>query len=519
MKQWYKSVMGLLSCLLLVMALYWHYSTRSPVIVRELSALPITKHIDSTSITFTTMGKASCSGIACHGGASFVLDDSSTQEARWPSSYIHWETFDPHRQAFQSLQTNWAKTILQGLAGPEEKKQPLDHFKPENEQRCLACHTNPSLAHAQPMGVEAESLPIFRAEGVSCEACHGNASNWLNDHTTWSMPESRKNGFAKTGMIPLHEAGKRALSCAGCHVGGPADKQRGFPVRDVNHDMLAAGHPRLYFEYTSFVKRLPPHWREKNRDLPGAPVRSSEEKVYDWFAGQLATTEAFLRLCSDRAERSQHGVAEQDRASWPELALFKCYSCHQSVNGSAKRENSSGLEHQRAGRLHWAMPMPASLSHQLLQWQPESRLVAVLDDMQSGKIIRSEIATAQFQQAAELLRGYRERLARLPAAIWQMQLLTWVIAGQTDAASWDWEEYSTRYASLIFLLESHGALPRLKQEAKAALERKLADLAQTLRFPADSQAVFASPNRWDRQKTAQCYQAVIDAIKQIVPAE
>lgn len=511
MRYWHRGVMGLLLGTVLVMVIHGYYHARETEEARAAGSIVESQVV--TPSVMTSMGKASCSGIACHGSAKLVLDESATPEARWPSSYVHWESFDPHRQAFQSLQTTWAKTILQGLAGAEGNGKALEQFRPETDQRCLACHTNPSLATAQPAGVETKALPMLRAEGVSCEACHGNASAWLSEHTTWTTPESRKSGLLKTGMMALNEAGERALACAGCHVGAPADSQRGFPVRDMTHDMIAAGHPRLYFDYPSFVKRLPPHWVEKNRDQSGAPVRGSDEKAFQWFAGQLTTTEAFVRLCSDRARRGQQGGV------WPELASFHCYACHQSVDGTTTVAPRTRGELSRAGNLHWALPMPTSLAEQLLQWQQESRLAAALLEMQRGVSLSGELTSTQLQQTAELLRSYREQLGKLPATEWRKQLLMWVIADQPGTATWDWEEYSTRYAAMVHWLDCESTLTQLKPDAKTQLEKKLAELAQTLRFPANSKGVDASPGRWDRQKTIVSYRAVVEAIRQIVTAD
>jgi len=68
-----------------------------------------------------------------------------------------------------------------------------------------------------------------------------------------------KNAGTNTGMIPVSD-----WSCsshlAGCHVGAPPDPQRGVPVRDVSHDLLAAGTPPLRFELSAFLTNMPPHW-------------------------------------------------------------------------------------------------------------------------------------------------------------------------------------------------------------------------------------------------------------------
>ncbi len=508
--------MGLLIGLLLVLVIRWYYTSRDLVTVRESVAEEGKQPFETIASSLTTMGKASCSGIACHGNAKLILVDPQVKEARWQSSYAHWESLDPHRNAYQSLETKWAKTILQQLSGT---MQPLEHYKPETDQRCLACHTNPSLAVANPIGVEKQPLFLLRAEGVSCEACHGNASKWLNEHTAWSSLESRIRGYQQTNMVPLNEPGQRAMACAGCHVGSPEDSQRGFPVRDMNHDMIAAGHPRLFFEYTTFVKRLPPHWQEKNRGLPGSPSRSSDEKAYAWFAGQLATTEAFMRLSSDRARRAQSAVILPTKVAWPELAEFKCYACHQSVNGSATPPLRTRLELHPPGSLLWDLPLSSSLSKQLLSIQHAPGLFTALKEMQAGKIPHGESASTQILQTAELLRGYRNRLTKLPTAPWQKALLEWITTANTDQASWDWDEYATRYYALVYLLGTHDTLARLKPEVKAQLESKLAALADSLRFPANSKEVFAGPSRWERHNTGECYQAVIKVLKQIVPGE
>src|SRR6476660_5000791 len=108
-------------------------------------------------------------------------------------------------------------------------------------------------------------MASLRSEGVGCEACHGNASSWYGPHTgdTWSAA-NRPALYQTHGMHKLYDVGERALVCAGCHVGAPADEKRGYPVpRDMNHDMIAAGHPRLNFDFADYQRRLPPHWQEK----------------------------------------------------------------------------------------------------------------------------------------------------------------------------------------------------------------------------------------------------------------
>ena len=66
-------------------------------------------------------------------------------------------------------------------------------------------------------------------------------------------------------MTDLNSVATRVMICAGCRVGSP--EERGIPIRDVTHDLIAAGHPRLNFDYATYVRSLPPHWTEKDRTL------------------------------------------------------------------------------------------------------------------------------------------------------------------------------------------------------------------------------------------------------------
>jgi hypothetical protein len=168
---------------------------------------------------------------------------------------------------------------------------------------CLACH-NPS-EHLDPQ----THLPPLR-EGVDCEACHGPAKQWIGEHflTGWSPQQS-------ASFVPLKDEYQRARRCATCHVGG-AD-------RDMNHDLIAAGHPALYFDMAVDHDRLPKHFRDDR--LSGAG--SSMERIRWWWAGLLAAADAELELLAARA-RKTHAVSV-----WPELAAYRCSDCHFALRG------------------------------------------------------------------------------------------------------------------------------------------------------------------------------------------
>src|SRR5437870_3137050 len=104
---------------------------------------------------------------------------------------------------------------------------------------------------------------------------------------------------AKYGsMAHLSDPKVRAETCAGCHVGAPAGL--GAPLRDMNHDLIAAGHPRLNFDYATYLRALPPHWAEKDRDVSPAALRPAGDEFPHWLVGRAATTAATYRPRADR---------------------------------------------------------------------------------------------------------------------------------------------------------------------------------------------------------------------------
>src|SRR5262249_37850457 len=137
------------------------------------------------------------------------------------------------------------------------------------DARCLACHTNPSLA--EPGATADPHVLGLRREGVSLRACQGDPGGGIRAHTARTGDPGPF--YDKTGMTKLYDIGERAMNCVGCHVGAPADKARGYAVRDMNHDMIAAGHPRLNFDFGEYLRRLPAHWQEKDRAAAGSPAR------------------------------------------------------------------------------------------------------------------------------------------------------------------------------------------------------------------------------------------------------
>ena len=280
------------------------------------------------------VGNAGCSATACHGGPAPSLTAPIDAHA-WLGSATHWQARDPHTRAYDALELPLAADVMARLKVPN----PTGGFlKATESDLCLACHTDPRLV-GQP-GVPVAVL----AQGIGCETCHGHAERYLRDHTTWRTPAERAAGYAATGMAPLYDLGRRAAACAGCHVGAPAEPGVSAVRRDMNHDMIAAGHPRLDgFDFAEAQLRLTPHWSEKDRTRPGQPPRGPDAEWRTWLVGRAACGEAAARLLADRAS---HGV-------WPELAESDCRGCHHTVPGP-ERPVAAG----KLGAMRWQSAWP-----------------------------------------------------------------------------------------------------------------------------------------------------------------
>jgi hypothetical protein len=109
----------------------------------------------------------------------------------------------------------------------------------------------------------------------------------------------------------------------------------------MNHDLIAAGHPRLNFDYGTYLRALPPHWAEKDRTVSLPKLRPASDEFVHWLTGRAAMASAADRLRADRAKRGP----------WPELAEFDCYACHHSLTGESRKPLGD-----RPGALVWNEP-------------------------------------------------------------------------------------------------------------------------------------------------------------------
>lgn len=243
---------------------------------------------------FSYVGAGSCAAAACHGGVTPV-GDSVSHALR--NEHTTWVNKDAHAGAYEVLLGDRSKQIAKNLA-----KGGATFVEAHRDSRCLACHETPRA-------------PGGSADGVSCESCHGPAGAWLSEHTAYDWKGKDKAAF---GYRDLTNLGTRAETCAACHVGAPA--KDGVAHRDVNHDLIAAGHPRLNWEFSANSANYPKHWRISTAE-------GNQIDAQSWKVGQVATMAAALDLLEARAD-----LAVKKSGPWPEFTEYGCYSCHFSLN-------------------------------------------------------------------------------------------------------------------------------------------------------------------------------------------
>src|SRR5262245_5050621 len=107
-----------------------------------------------------------------------------------------------------------------------EMQQVLAPHRPEGYRvdraaECLTCHaTDLTVRRDQPVALSAKKFEDFDwKSGVTCEACHGKADDWIGPHFSADWRKVSPEDKAKRGLVDLRDPYTRATVCASCHVG------------------------------------------------------------------------------------------------------------------------------------------------------------------------------------------------------------------------------------------------------------------------------------------------------------
>ncbi len=239
------------------------------------------------------LGVASCASSVCHGRA-----DAAENSLVPQNEYRIWAKHDFHSNAYRLLLNEQSQRIARnmGIGDPAEAKV------------CLDCH-----ADNVPVPQRGPRFQI--SDGIGCEACHGGAEGWIAGH--YGSSANHQTNLER-GMVATEQPQVMAELCSGCHVGDTG--------RLANHEIMAAGHPRLRFELDTFLANMPPHhivdadYRERKGDISGADR---------WLAGVIGNARRYLELLS-----SDHLTSG---GMMPELALFDCHGCHRKMDTGINR--------------------------------------------------------------------------------------------------------------------------------------------------------------------------------------
>lgn len=397
---------------------------------------------------FAHMSSASCSAAACHGGGQ--PGKPGSEHSTWAPQVFPQGDHDPHSRAYRALFNEDSVRIASLLGGGPAHDNVL----------CLKCHA--------PAGVSDRTA---RAEGVGCTACHGPADKWIIEHylPSWKA-KSNHEKWSQTGFIPTKNLVARISACASCHVGS-AD-------REVNHDLIAAGHPRLAFEYTSFHFRpgYRKHWEER---LP-----QPEFEVQAWVIGQAANLRAAVDLVHARA-----GRAKENKTPWSEFAGYNCFSCHQAIGKDESKVNSS------TGRPGWevwytaAVGIAASDSRKLAA---AHKLKELMDRSAAPAIIEPQAAKARDEldrwlaelQAAEVLPRQPANPQRILRAL-----------AEHSAKSSEWDALAAGYLGCAAMTHAAGSQSKVTQD--------LDSLHSVLEFPRIASGRYNNPVQFDRGRLEQ----------------
>ena len=385
---------------------------------------------------FRFVGSASCAASNCHGGNG-ARPVRTECDPLSPQAYSIWVERDPHSQAYAVLTEPRSERMSQRLGWGPATKAP----------GCLACHAvNP------PASELTESTRHTVQDGVGCEACHGAAEAWLEPHkwATWSaLPAADKQAL---GYRELRSAAERAGACADCHVGSAG--------KDVNHDLIAAGHPRMAFEFSAYHANLPKHWQREE-----IPADQIDAKF--WLVGQAVSGERSAALLGQRAA--------SPTAPWPELSEYDCFACHHDLADpswrQAEEETHKGLPLGTARWGSWPFALIAVAA-------PEAPLGELRQEMERTLPRRDFVAKSAEAVRKDLAADVRDLQNMQVTAAERTAWLARLTAPDALGPAENWDSAAQRYLACAAL---NYAAQRDEKPESGGAARKIEDSLRQVR--------------------------------------
>jgi hypothetical protein len=275
----------------------------------------------------------------------------------------------------------------------------------------------------------------------------------------------------------------RTEQCLECHLGTKS--------KFVDHEMIAAGHPDLYFELDSFSAVMPRHWKEPRESLPGKPVEEPAwVSIREWSTGQAVQ----LRAAMERLTWRANGERYDKKDVWPEYSELSCVACHHALgpaNDSWRQEH--GYQGRRPGDPAWnssryavfrllAKQVDAGSAQEL-----DRQLVLVSSELSKLNPDRAAVMAA-VSSAGPLAQGLADHLAAMPydqaIALGMLQ----GISGDAENISLADERAAEQAAMALdslYIAYSREAKPANAPEVRAAINGLFQQLENPSSYNAD----------------------------------
>jgi Cytochrome c554 and c-prime len=455
-------------------------SRRALALLICVAASSLIEPAEAEEPTPVWVGTGSCSATSCHKGRREPLDLKG-------SEYDFSAAYDPHTRAYQVLYDDRSRVILKNLKDLENVEN-IEKARTITNDLCLRCHVYQGFDSKAP---KTRAVGFALEDGVGCEVCHGAAEKWLVPHTRgwWKglTQDQKQVGF---GLYPTKDLLARGKKCAECHVGNG--------TAEVNHDLVAAGHPRLNFEYGGQLAKLPKHWR-----INDDKARNPDYEAKVWALGQVLAAKASLDLLESRALRS----LSDEATPWPELAEYSCFSCHHDL-AEPNRAQLGLTSPGRPGELPWGtwyLPMTRAVGISGLDSDsPGSPLGDLRKAMArpapdaSLVVQRSRAASDELARIADSIN--RGRIAPSEAR----SMLARALKAGEEGQPLDWDRAAQQYLAIVALDKALAEYdPRYSDPTvRAGLERILKGL--DLPKQVDRRGgIFDSPYRYDPRKVGE----------------
>ncbi|MEO8034926.1 MAG: hypothetical protein ABI837_10895, partial [Acidobacteriota bacterium] len=277
------------------------------------------------------------------------------------------------------------------------------------------------------------------------------------------------------GMVDLRRLPTRASSCLSCHLGDGK--------REVDHELIASGHPILAFELDNYSETMPAHWAP-HKDTHGIPA---------WATGQAV---AFRDSMSNLARH-----ARGDK--WPEFSDMSCFNCHHALTNESTSRQERGWP-GRAGLPAWSPQHWAVLRLVIGRVSPSTRnqLDGLVADV-SSRVSRMSDREGTAAAADEARRVIDSVIPKIASASWSSEdIRAMMRAVAADDSVMSYDVHSAEQTALSL------------QSLSATLTRNNPSLLKS-RMTAAIDALFEEVrdrNRYDANRFAQKLRDVRDTL-------